>query len=84
MTYTLGCYKCLRAGAFGLCGQGECSSGAGAVECGTDGETTGCGNQRLHLQQTKRVFVSSSGGGQGCFLAEKASEGDLLMEYVGV
>ncbi len=35
------------------------------------------------MQQTKRVYVSDSGGGQGCFLAEKASEGDLLVEYVG-
>ncbi len=31
----------------------------------------------------KRVYVSDSGGGQGGFLAEKASEGDLLVEYVG-
>ena len=81
---TQGCCKCQLAGAFGLCGQGECISGAGAVECGMEGETTGCGNQRLHLQQTKRVFVSRSGGGHGCFLAEKASEGDLLVEYMGV
>jgi hypothetical protein len=44
---TQDCCKCRRAGAFGICGQGECSSGAGAVECGSDSEKTGSGNQRL-------------------------------------
>jgi hypothetical protein len=81
---TQDCCKYHRAGALETFRQGECNAGVGAVECGIDGETTGCGNQRLQLQQQKRVFIAESGEGLDCFLAEPAQEADLIVEYVGV
>jgi hypothetical protein len=81
---TQDCFKCHRAGTLGTCKQGEYNAGAGAVECSIDGETTGCGNQRLHLQHQKRMFIAESGESLGCFQAEPAQEGDLIVEYVGV